>query len=91
MAPAVLRAVVAVVVEQELEAVLLLLPVLLPLLRQVAGGRALLLHRAHKLLPLALLQVAEVLAPLPQEAEVAAAADLLLVQGRDASETLRRR
>ena len=88
MAPAVVVAAVVVVAAQL--AVGAVLRVLLPvLLLEVAEGRALL---AHKRLPLVRLQVAVVLlAVLPQVAEVAAAVALLLVQGRVASEILRRR
>ena len=82
----------AVAVVAELLAVLELEAVRLPLLPvrlQVPVGRVLL---SHKLLPL-LLQVAVLLAVrrvvLPQEAEVAAAVEL--VQGLVASEILRRR
>ena len=94
MAPAV-RVVVAVVAEllvglalaaQLLQVALVLLP---ELRLEVAEGRA---PPAHKRLPLVLLLQVVAVRPvaLPQEAEVAAAA-LLLVQGLVASEILRSR
>ena len=93
MAPAVEAEAALVVVEAALVAVAVVLlvglPAVLPvLLLELAAELA---HPAHKLLPLAPLQVAAARpAVLPQEPAVAAAA-LLLVQGLVASESLRSR